>query len=77
MVFSGHRCSYQLNRLAAAVTSVAALIVLAVNGHYSWTTMNTELSVNGFAAWPQTAPDAFSALNLAVGVMTLLTVPAM
>lgn len=63
--------------LRKAAVAVFALCALAVNAHYAWTEMNTQLSVNGVRAWPQAAPDAPAALGLAVAVMTLVTVPGM
>ncbi|TCD69578.1 hypothetical protein EIP91_007000 [Steccherinum ochraceum] len=54
-----------------------SIIVLAVNAHYIFVTLNDDLFVDGFVVWPQDSPDTFSLLNVAVAALTLLTVPVM
>ncbi|KIP04081.1 hypothetical protein PHLGIDRAFT_129740 [Phlebiopsis gigantea 11061_1 CR5-6] len=57
--------------------SAFSLAVLGSNAHYAWTTMNTQLEVDLIPVWPQSAPDAFSAFNLAVAVISLVTLLTM
>ena len=73
IVFS---CSYKSLDLTA-VTSLCAAVVLGVNANFIWTTMNTRLNIDGIALWPQTSVDPFAALNVAVAVLSLVTVPVM
>lgn len=61
----------------SAALSVCSLAVLAANAHYAWTTMHTELEVDLIPVWPQSEPDPFCAFNLAVAVMSLITLLVM
>lgn len=62
---------------ALAVLIAFSIIVVAVNGHYIFITLNDTLFVDGFKAWPQDSPDVFSVYNVAVAGLTLLTLPVM
>lgn len=58
--------------------------MIGVNAHFIFTEMNDELLIDDglfiddeFAVWPTDTPDTFAVLNIAVAVLTLLTVPLM
>ncbi len=69
--------AHPVDPVSLGAVSFFALITLAVSAAYISTTFSTSLSVDGFRAWPQSAADPFAALDLAVAIFTLLTLPAM
>ncbi|THH26728.1 hypothetical protein EUX98_g7461 [Antrodiella citrinella] len=54
-----------------------SIIVLGVNAHFIFLTLNDVLLVDGFSFWPLQSSYSFPILSLAVAVLTLLTLPAM
>jgi len=61
-----------MRRVTFAFMSVFSIAVLGASGHYINLVTTKTLFVDGLRAWPQSAPDPFSAFDLAVAVLTFI-----
>ena len=54
-----------------------AIVVLGANASYASLEMNSTLFVDGFRVWPVARVDVFAGFNLAVAILTLISMKPM